>query len=68
LIIERSKKVQAIILAPTRELAMQISEELNTYKGHKKVHIVPIYGGQSIDQQLRKLAAGVDVIVGTPAG
>ena len=66
LITEKSKKVQVIILAPTRELAMQISEELNSLKGHKKIHIVPIYGGQSYEQQLRKLSAGVDIIVGTP--
>jgi ATP-dependent RNA helicase DeaD len=66
LISEKSKKVQVIILAPTRELAMQISEELNSLKGHKKIHIVPIYGGQSYDQQLRKLSSGVDIIVGTP--
>lgn len=63
---EKSKKVQALILAPTRELAIQISEELNSFKGSKKLHIVPIYGGQSIDQQLKKLGSGVDIVVGTP--
>lgn len=66
LIPEKSKHVQAIILSPTRELAIQISDELNTYKGSKKIHIMPIYGGQSIDQQLRKLSSGVDIVVGTP--
>ena len=66
LIEEKSKTVQVIILAPTRELAVQISEELNSFRGSKKIHIVPIYGGQSIDQQLRKLAQGVDIVVGTP--
>jgi len=63
---ERSGKVQAIILTPTRELAIQVSEELNSLKGDKKLHIVPIYGGQSMTQQLRALKLGVDIVVGTP--
>lgn len=60
------KSVQAIILVPTRELAIQVSEEINSLKGNKKLIIVPIYGGQSIDQQLRRLKKGVHVVVGTP--
>lgn len=63
---EKSGKVQAIILTPTRELAIQVSEELNSLKGDKKLHIVPIYGGQSMTQQLRALKIGVDIVVGTP--
>jgi ATP-dependent RNA helicase DeaD len=63
---EKSGKVQAIILTPTRELAIQVSEELNSLKGDKKLHIVPIYGGQSMTQQLRALKSGVDIVVGTP--
>lgn len=63
---ERSKNVQALILAPTRELAIQVAEELNSLRGDKKLQIVPIYGGQSIDTQLRRLSKGVDIIVGTP--
>lgn len=63
---EKSGKVQAIILTPTRELAIQVSEELNSLKGDKKLHIVPIYGGQSMTQQLRALESGVDIVVGTP--
>lgn len=66
LIAEKSKNTQVIILSPTRELAVQISEELNSLKGHKKINIVPIYGGQSIEQQLRKLDHGIDIVVGTP--
>lgn len=61
-----SKKVQAIILVPTRELAIQVSEEINSLKGKKDIRIVPIYGGQSIDEQLRRLKAGVHFVVGTP--
>jgi ATP-dependent RNA helicase DeaD len=62
----KSKNVQAIILAPTRELAIQVAEEINSLKGKKKLTIIPIYGGQSIDMQLRSLRKGVDVVVGTP--
>lgn len=63
---EKSGKVQAIILTPTRELAIQVSEELNSLRGDKKLHIVPIYGGQSMTLQLRALESGVDIVVGTP--
>ena len=63
---EKAKHTQVLILAPTRELAIQISEELNSLKGSKKLHIVPIYGGQAIDLQLRSLKKRVDIVVGTP--
>ncbi|MDP8217994.1 MAG: DEAD/DEAH box helicase [Candidatus Theseobacter exili] len=61
-----SRTVQALILVPTRELAIQVSEEINSLKGEKDIRIVPIYGGQSIDQQLRRLKTGVHIVVGTP--
>jgi ATP-dependent RNA helicase DeaD len=61
-----TKKVQALILVPTRELAIQVSEELNSFKGKKKLQIIPVYGGQSIIDQIRKLNSGVDIVVGTP--
>ena len=60
------KSVQALILVPTRELAIQVSEEINSLKGHKKLKIVPIYGGQSINQQLRRLKKGIHIVVGSP--
>ena len=62
----KSKKVQALILTPTRELAIQVAEEINSLKGKKKLNIAPIYGGQSIELQLRKLRKGVQIVVGTP--
>jgi len=62
----KSRTVQALVLTPTRELAIQVAEEINSLKGNKKLNIVPIYGGQSIDQQLRSLKKGVDIVVGTP--
>lgn len=62
-----SKKVQALVLCPTRELAIQVSEEMSKLIKYKKgVHITPIYGGQSIDRQIRTLKAGVQIIIATP--
>lgn len=61
------KKVQAIVLCPTRELAIQVSEEIGELLKYKKnVKIVPIYGGQSIDRQIRSILSGVQIVIGTP--
>ncbi len=62
----KAKSVQALILVPTRELAIQVSEEILSLRGRKNITIAPIYGGQSIDQQLRRLKKGIHIIVGTP--
>lgn len=62
----KSKHVQAIILAPTRELALQVTEELNSFTGDNKIRIVAVYGGQPIDRQITQLKRGVDIVVGTP--
>ncbi len=61
-----SKDVQVIILAPTRELAIQVCEEINSLKGERRLSAIPIYGGQSIEQQLRRLKKGTSFVVGTP--
>lgn len=66
LLAEEATTVQALVLTPTRELAIQVAEEINSLKGKRKLSIVPIYGGQSIDLQLRSLQKGVDLVVGTP--
>ena len=58
--------VQALILTPTRELAIQVSEEINSLRGSSGIQVIPVYGGQSIDQQLRRLKKGVHIVVGTP--
>jgi ATP-dependent RNA helicase DeaD len=65
-IADRSDCVQVLILVPTRELAIQVSEELYTLKGEKKLKITPIYGGQSIAQQSKRIKKGIDIVVGTP--
>jgi len=62
----KAKRVQALVLVPTRELALQVSEELNSLKGSRPFTIVPIYGGQSMEQQFQKLKRGIDIVVGTP--
>lgn len=61
-----SKNVQALVLVPTRELAIQVSDEINSLRGSKNIHVAPIYGGQSYETQFRRLNKGVDIIVGTP--
>ncbi|OZV81611.1 heavy metal transporter [Micromonospora echinospora] len=56
----------ALVLTPTRELAVQVSEALHRYGRELGVRVLPIYGGQPIGRQLRALDAGVDVVVATP--
>ena len=63
---EASPHVQVLILVPVRELAIQVAEEFNSLKGKKHLRIFPVYGGQSIELQLRLLNRGVDIVVGTP--
>ncbi len=63
---EHAHAVQALVLTPTRELAIQVAEEIHSLKGKKKLTIIPIYGGQSITLQLRLLKKGVDIVIGTP--
>ena len=60
------KGVQAIILAPTRELVIQVCEEIHSLKGPNGLVVTPIYGGQSIQLQLQQLKRGVSIVVGTP--
>jgi ATP-dependent RNA helicase DeaD len=60
-------KVQALVLTPTRELAIQVAEAMQTYARHLPgFHILPVYGGQGMGAQLRQLHRGVHVVVGTP--
>ena len=62
-----SKDTQILVLAPTRELAIQVAEAMQSYARHLKgFHIMPIYGGQSIGIQLKQLKRGAHVVVGTP--
>jgi len=63
----KKKTPQILVLTPTRELALQVSEAIRTYARHMKgFQVLPVYGGQSMSQQLRQLHRGVHAVVGTP--
>lgn len=62
-----NKNVQAIILSPTRELTIQIAKNINEYcKFYSEIKTLAVYGGASIEDQIRKLKRGIHIIVGTP--
>jgi ATP-dependent RNA helicase DeaD len=61
-----AKHVQALILTPTRELAIQVAGELRKIAKYKRIRTLPIYGGQPIQSQIRALQQGVQIIIGTP--
>lgn len=61
-----NRQVQALILAPTRELALQVEGELRSLRGAKRLDILAIYGGQGMREQLHALKVGVQIVVGTP--
>ncbi len=58
--------VKAIVLVPTRELAIQAAEELHSFNTERRLSITAIYGGAAMSEQLRRLSKGVDIVVGTP--
>jgi len=63
----KDKSLQAIVLCPTRELAIQVAEELRKLaKFMHGIKVLPVYGGQEITKQIRSLKSGVQVIIGTP--
>lgn len=61
-----NKGIKALILAPTRELAVQVKDEINRLSKYESSDVLAVYGGDSIDRQIRALRKGVDVVVGTP--
>jgi ATP-dependent RNA helicase DeaD len=61
-----SRATQALVLTPTRELAMQVAEAIHSYAKGKDVHVLPVYGGAPIVLQMKHLQRGVQVVVGTP--
>ncbi len=60
------KRIQAIVLCPTRELAMQVSGQINLLGKHKGVRSLPIYGGAGYREQIDGLKSGIPIVVGTP--
>jgi ATP-dependent RNA helicase DeaD len=62
----KTKPVRALILTPTRELAIQVAKEIDSLRGGRDISLLPVYGGQYIGRQLEGLKKGVDIVVGTP--
>ncbi|WP_031480561.1 DEAD/DEAH box helicase [Maridesulfovibrio frigidus] len=65
-VVEGAGHVQAIVLTPTRELAMQVADEINSFRGKRRISIATVYGGQAMLPQLKALKRGADIVVGTP--
>jgi len=59
-------KTQALILAPTRELAVQVAKGIHDFAKNSGLRVVPVYGGQPIDRQFRALKSGAHIVIGTP--
>ena len=64
--LESKGHIQALVLTPTRELAVQVCKEIESLKGNKYLSMLPVYGGQNITIQIKPLRKGVDIVVGTP--
>jgi len=64
--VPESRLVQGLVLAPTRELAVQISDHLSRIGKYAGVKVLPIYGGDSMERQVRALRGGIHIVVGTP--
>jgi ATP-dependent RNA helicase DeaD len=63
----KSKDIQALVMCPTRELAIQVAEEIRKLgKYVKGINVLAVYGGQPIDRQMRALRAGAQIVIGTP--
>lgn len=63
---ESDRSTQALILAPTRELAIQTAKEIESLRGERNITVDAIYGGASYENQFRKLRSGLQIVVGTP--
>jgi ATP-dependent RNA helicase DeaD len=63
---EGRRKASALVMCPTRELALQVSEEMAALAKHKDLRVVTVYGGASMGDQKEKLEAGAEIVVGTP--
>lgn len=60
------QEVQALILTPTRELAVQVTDAIRELSGDRRIRVLSVYGGQAIERQIQRLKRGIDVVVGTP--
>jgi ATP-dependent RNA helicase DeaD len=62
----KNKKVQGLVLAPTRELAIQVAKRISRFSKYTNLKVLPVYGGESINKQIRALQRGVHIVAGTP--
>jgi len=60
------QKIQGLVLVPTRELAVQVAENIVLFAKYAKLRVLPVYGGEPIGRQIRALQSGVQIVVGTP--
>ena len=60
------KRVQGLVLAPTRELAIQVAQRISRFSRYSMLKVLPVYGGEPIQKQIRALERGVHIVVGTP--
>lgn len=65
-LVKGNNAISSLILTPTRELAIQVNDELVRIAKYTKARMLPVYGGQPIDRQIRSLRSGIDIVVGTP--
>ncbi|MDX1814035.1 MAG: DEAD/DEAH box helicase, partial [Candidatus Bathyarchaeia archaeon] len=62
----KNKRVQGLVLAPTRELAIQVAQRISRFSKYLNLKVLPVYGGESINKQIRALERGVHIVAGTP--
>jgi ATP-dependent RNA helicase DeaD len=62
----KNKRVQGLVLAPTRELAIQVAQRISRFSRYSSLKVLPVYGGEPINKQIRALERGVHIVVGTP--
>ncbi|MCK4885375.1 DEAD/DEAH box helicase, partial [Candidatus Bathyarchaeota archaeon] len=60
----KNKRVQGLVLAPTRELAIQVAQRISRFSKYTRLKVLPVYGGESIGKQIRALERGVHIVVG----
>ncbi len=60
------KRVQGLVLVPTRELAVQVAENIRLFAKYAKIKVLPVYGGAPIERQITELLSGIQIVVGTP--
>jgi ATP-dependent RNA helicase DeaD len=60
------QRVQGLVLVPTRELAVQVAENISLFAKYAKLKVLPVYGGEPIGRQIRALQSGIQIVVGTP--